>query len=119
MHRTLYGVDADPVNLLLAGIRCGVADLAGCYMGTDLADILFGTPTPVVTQANLGTLKADAVNIAVHGHNPVLSEMIVAKASDMEQEAKAAGASGINVVGICCTGNEILMRHGIRPARIR
>ena len=113
MHRTLYGVDADPVNLLLAGLRCSVADLAGCYMGTDLADILFGTPTPVATQANLGTLKADAVNIAVHGHNPVLSELIVAKAKDMEKEAKAAGAAGINVVGICCTGNEILMRHGI------
>lgn len=113
MHRTLYGVDADPVNLLLAGLRCSVADLAGCSMGTDLADILFGTPTPVVTQANLGTLKADAVNIAMHGHNPVLSELIVAKAQDMEKEAKAAGASGINVVGICCTGNEIMMRHGI------
>jgi len=113
MHRTLYGVDADPVNLLLAGLRCSVADLAGCYMGTDLADILFGTPAPVVTQANLGTLKADAVNIAMHGHNPVLSELIVAKAQDMEKEAKAAGATGINVVGICCTGNEIMMRHGI------
>jgi carbon-monoxide dehydrogenase catalytic subunit len=82
-------------------------------MGTDLADILFGTPTPVVTQANLGTLKADAVNIAMHGHNPVLTELIVAKATEMEKEAKAAGASGINVVGICCTGNEIMMRHGI------
>jgi carbon-monoxide dehydrogenase catalytic subunit len=113
MHRTLYGVDADAVNLLLAGIRCGVADLAGCYMGTDLADIMFGTPTPVVTKANMGTLKADMVNIAAHGHNPVLSEMIVAVAEDMKQEAVAAGAKGINVVGICCTGNELMERHGI------
>ena len=84
MHRTLYGVDADAVNLLLAGIRCGVADLAGCYMGTDLADILFGTPTPVVSKANMGTLKADMVNIAAHGHNPVLSEMIVKVADRYE-----------------------------------
>lgn len=113
MHRTLYGVDADAVNLLLAGIRCGVADLAGCYMGTDLADILFGTPTPVVSKANMGTLKADMVNIAAHGHNPVLSEMIVTVAEEMKQEAVAAGATGINVVGICCTGNELLQRHGI------
>ncbi len=113
MHRTLYGVDADAVNLLLAGIRCGVADLAGCYMGTDLADILFGTPTPVVSKANMGTLKADMVNIAAHGHNPVLSEMIVAVANDMKQEAVAAGAKGVNVVGICCTGNELLERHAI------
>ena len=113
MHRTLYGVDADAVNLLLAGLRCGVADLAGCYMGTDLADILFGTPTPVVTEANLGTLKADEVNIAVHGHNPVLSDLMVAVAGDMKEAAVAAGASGINMVGICCTGNEVMMRHGI------
>ncbi len=113
MHRTLYGVDADAVNLLIAGIRCGVADLAGCYMGTDLADILFGTPTPVVSTANMGTLKADMVNIAAHGHNPVLSEMIVTVAEDMKQEALNAGAKGINVVGICCTGNELLERHAI------
>jgi len=113
MHRTIYGVDADAVNLLLAGIRCGVADLAGCYMGTDLADIMFGTPVPVVSKANMGTLKADMVNIAAHGHNPVLSEMIVAVANDMKQEAVAAGAKGVNVVGICCTGNELLERHAI------
>ncbi len=113
MHRTLYGVDADPVNLLLGGLRCGVADLAGCYMGTDLADILFGTPTPLVTSANLGTLKAESVNIALHGHNPVLSEMIVKVAEEMNDEAVAAGADRINVVGICCTGNELMERHGI------
>ncbi len=113
MHRTLYGVDSDAVNLLLAGIRCGVADLAGCYMGTDLADILFGTPTPVVSKANMGTLKADMVNIAAHGHNPVLSEMRVSVAQDMKQEAAAAGARGVNIVGICCTGNELLERHAI------
>jgi carbon-monoxide dehydrogenase catalytic subunit len=113
MHRTIYGVDADPVNLLLAGLRCGVADLAACYMGTDLSDILFGIPQPVVTSANMGVLKADAVNVALHGHNPVLSDIIVAVTPDMEKEAGKAGASGINLVGICCTGNEVLMRHGI------
>ncbi|BCV20527.1 anaerobic carbon-monoxide dehydrogenase catalytic subunit [Moorella sp. Hama-1] len=113
MHRTLYGTDADPVNLLLGGLRCGLADLAGSYIGTDVSDILFGTPQPVVTEANLGVLKANAVNVAVHGHNPVLSEVIVAVAKEMEGEAKAAGASGINVVGICCTGNEVMMRHGV------
>ena len=113
MHRTLYGVDADAVNLLLAGLRCSVADLAGCYMGTDLSDILFGTPSPVVTETNLGTLKADAVNIAVHGHNPVLSDVMVGVAKEMEGAAKTAGAAGINLVGICCTGSEMMMRHGI------
>ena len=113
MHRTLYGVDADPINLLLAGLRCAVADLAGCYMGTDLADILFGVPKPVVTEANLGTIKAGAVNIALHGHNPVLSDLLVTEAEKMNDQAVAAGASGINLIGICCTGNEVMMRHGI------
>lgn len=113
MHRTLYGVDADPVNLILGGLRCGVADLAGCYMATDLSDILFGVPQPTVSSANLGTLKADAVNIALHGHNPVLSDVMVTLVPKLEDQAKAVGASGINLVGICCTGNEVLMRHGI------
>ena len=113
MHRTLYGVDADPVNLLLGGMRCAVADLAGCYMATDIADILFGIPKPRVTEANLGTLKAGAVNIALHGHNPVLSDVLVTRAATKNAAAMAAGASGINIVGICCTGNEIMMRHGI------
>lgn len=113
MHRTLYGVDADPVNLLLGGLRCGVADLAGCYMGTELADILFGTPSPVVTSANLDTLRPESVNIALHGHNPVLSEIIVKVADQMKDEAVKAGADRINIVGICCTGNELMQRHGI------
>jgi carbon-monoxide dehydrogenase catalytic subunit len=113
MHRTLYGVDADAVNLILGGLRCGVADLAGCYMATDLSDILFGVPKPTVSSTNLGTLKADAVNIALHGHNPVLSDVMVSVTPDWEDKAKAAGASGINLVGICCTGSEVMMRHGI------
>ncbi len=117
MHRTHYGVDADPVNLLLGGVKCALADFAACHMATDLADVLFGTPKPVVSRANLGVLKHDAVNIALHGHNPVLSDVIVQVSKDMDQEAKNAGAAGgLNVVGICCTGNEVLCRHGIPMA---
>jgi carbon-monoxide dehydrogenase catalytic subunit len=117
MHRTHYGVDADPVNLLLGGIKCALADFAGCAMGTDLADILFGTPKPVVSRANLGVLKPDAVNIGLHGHSPILSDLIVQVAHDLDGEARAAGAAaGVNLVGICCTGNEVLMRHGIPAA---
>ncbi|MEW6232670.1 MAG: anaerobic carbon-monoxide dehydrogenase catalytic subunit [Chloroflexota bacterium] len=117
MHRTTYGVDADPVNVLLGGVKCALADYAGMHMATDLADILFGTPKPVVTKANLGVLKAEAVNVAVHGHNPVLSDVIAQVYHELDEEAKAAGAKeGVNLVGICCTGNEVLMRHGIPPA---
>ena len=117
MHRTTNGVDADAVNILLGGIKCAIGDYTGMYLATDLSDILFGTPSPVVAQANLGTLKENAVNVAVHGHNPVLSEIIVAQAEMMREEAVAAGAAeGINLVGICCTGHEVMMRHGIPTA---
>ncbi len=114
MHRTTNGVDADAVNVLLGGIKCAIGDYTGMFMGTDLSDILFGTPAPVLGHANLGCLKANAVNIAVHGHNPVLSEVILAEAERLKSEAVAAGAAeGFNLVGICCTGHELLMRHGI------
>ncbi|HSQ78112.1 MAG TPA: carbon monoxide dehydrogenase, partial [Nitrospirota bacterium] len=89
MHRTTYGVDADPVNLLLGAVKCALADYAGCHLATDLADILFGTPQPAVTKANLGVLKKNAVNIAVHGHNPLLSEMVAQVADDKELNDKA------------------------------
>lgn len=113
MHRTHLGVDADPVNLLLGGVTCSVADMAGSHMATDLADVMFGTPQPVVSEANLGVMKENAVNIALHGHNPVVSDVLVQVAREMEAEAREAGADGINLLGVCCTGNEVLMRHGI------
>lgn len=114
MHRTTNGVDADPINVLLGGIKCAIGDYTGMYMATDLSDIIFGTPAPVLGRANLGCLKEKAVNVAVHGHNPVLSEVIVAEAARLHDEAVAAGATeGFNLVGICCTGHEVMMRHGI------
>ncbi len=119
MHRTTYGVDADPVNLLLGAVKCALADYAGCHLATDLADILFGTPQPAITKANLGVIKKNAVNIAVHGHNPLLSDMVAQVAGEKEliDRAKAAGASeGVNVVGVCCTGNEVMMRHKVPMA---
>jgi carbon-monoxide dehydrogenase catalytic subunit len=119
MHRTNIGVDSDYVNLLLHGLRTGLADgWGGSMIATELQDVLFGTPAPIRSEANLGVLKEDEVNIIVHGHEPILSEMIVAAASDSEllDLAKNQGAKGITVAGICCTGNEVLMRHGIPAA---
>ena len=63
-------------------------------------------------------MKEDHVNIIVHGHEPVLSEMIVAacQSKEMIDYAKTKGAKGIQLGGICCTANEILQRHGVPPA---
>jgi len=116
MHRTHIGVDQDYVNLLNQGVRASIGDgWGGSMIATDLQDILFGTPTPVTGSVNLGVFKEDEVNLVIHGHEPLLSEMIVAVASEpaMLDLAKSKGAKGINLSGICCTANEILMRHGV------
>lgn len=115
MAQTHMGMDADPVNLVFKALEAGLADFAGMHIGTDLSDVLFGIPTPVYTEANMGVIDPAKVNIAVHGHNPLLSEMIVQAAREMDGEAKAAGAAGIQLMGICCTGNEVLMRQGVPP----
>ncbi len=114
MQRTTMGVDANTENLLMGGLKCSLADYTALKISTDIADILFGTPSPSVSKAGLGVLLKDAVNVAVHGHNPMVAEAICDAAEEMHTEAVRSGASkGINVVGICCTGNEVLMRRGI------
>ncbi len=119
MHRTHIGVDNDYVNLILHGLRTALADgWGGSMWATELSDVLFGTPKPVEGVSNLGVLKEDEVNVIVHGHEPTLSEMIVAAARDPEllELAASRGAKRINVCGMCCTGNELLMRHGVPVA---
>ncbi len=119
MHRTHMGVDQDAENILDQTLRAALSDgWGGSMLATDISDILFGTPTPLQSQVNLGVLKDDEVNLIVHGHEPTLSEMIVAASTDPEllEYAKSKGANGINLAGICCTANEVLMRHGIPPA---
>ncbi|MFA5397035.1 MAG: anaerobic carbon-monoxide dehydrogenase catalytic subunit, partial [Methanogenium sp.] len=116
MHRIHMGVGADYLNILLHAMRTSLSDgWGGSMMATECSDILFGTPTPVESWANLAVLSKDMVNVVLHGHNPVLSEMIVKAAEDPELKklAEKNGAKGINLVGMCCTGNELLMRHGI------
>ena len=119
MHRTHMGVDQDAENILDQVLRTSLTDgWGGSMLATDISDILFGTPTPLRSQVNLGVLKDDEVNVVFHGHEPTLSEMIVAASTDPEllEYAESKGAKGINLAGICCTANEVLMRHGIPPA---
>jgi len=116
MHRTNIGVDNDVDNLINHGMRTSLSDgWGGSMIATELSDVLFGSPQPIRSQVNLGVLKEDEVNIVVHGHEPTLSDVIVEASRDNEliELAKSKGAKGINLAGICCTANEILMRHGI------
>lgn len=119
LHRTHIGDDQDAEHILLHAIRTGLADgWGGSMIATDVSDILFGTPAPILGQANLGVLKDDMVNVIVHGHEPTLSQMIVAASQDPEiiEYAKQAGAKGVSLSGICCTANEVLVRQGIPAA---
>ena len=116
MHRTHMGCDQDYESLLLHGARTALADgWGGAMIATELQDILFGTPSPAASKINLGVLKEDEVNVIIHGHEPYVAEMLAVAAQDPEilVYAKSKGANGINLAGMCCTANEILMRHGI------
>ncbi|TET37920.1 MAG: anaerobic carbon-monoxide dehydrogenase catalytic subunit [Planctomycetota bacterium] len=119
MHRTTMGVDQDYENIMKQGTRCALADgWGGSMVATDLQDVLFGTPKPLRSEVNLGIFKEDHVNIVVHGHEPIISELIVLATQDKDilAEAEKVGAKGIQLGGVCCTANEILMRHGIPVA---
>ena len=119
LHRTHIGDDQNYEHILDHAIRTSLSDgWGGSMIATDISDILFGTPAPILGQANLGVLKEDMVNVVVHGHEPTLSQMIVAASQDPEiiEYAKKTGAKGISLSGICCTANEILLRQGIPAA---
>ena len=119
LHRTHMGVDCDPVSICLHAGRVSLTDgWGGSMIATEVSDMIFGTPKPAKAMVNLGVIKEDQVNILVHGHSPIVSEMVLAAARSQEMldKAKAAGAQGINIAGLCCTGNEVLMRQGIPMA---
>jgi anaerobic carbon-monoxide dehydrogenase catalytic subunit len=119
MHRTHMGVDQEYKNIMKQAARCSMADGWGSSMlSTELTDIMFGTPVPKRASIDLGVLREDMVNVTVHGHEPLLAESLclVAEDEEMLALAKKAGAKGINLAGVCCTGNEILMRRGIPVA---
>jgi carbon-monoxide dehydrogenase catalytic subunit len=119
MHRSAIGVDQDYTNITKQCSRTALADgWGGSMVATEISDILFGTPSPVSIEVNMGVLKADHVNIIIHGHEPNLFESMIESVNEptLVQAAKAVGAKGINLVGMCCSGAEVLVRHGIPHA---
>ena len=119
MHRTHMGVDQDYENITRQCSRTALSDgWGGSMVATEISDILYGTPTPVRAEVNMGCLKENEVNIIIHGHEPNLFESMLDSVNDpsLLEAAKAAGAEGINLVGMCCSGAEMLSRHGIPHA---
>jgi carbon-monoxide dehydrogenase catalytic subunit len=119
MHRTHMGVDQHYENITKQCSRTALADgWGGSMVATEISDILFGTPTPVSVEVNMGVLKEDHVNIIIHGHEPNLFESMLVSVNEptLIKAAKAAGAKGINLVGMCCSGAEMMSRHGVPHA---
>lgn len=119
MHRSAMGVDQDYENITKQISRTALADgWGGSMVSTDISDILFGTPSPVEIEIDMGVLKEDMVNIIVHGHEPILLEAMIISAADPELKkmAKDAGAKGLNLVGMCCSGLDVMSRHGLPHA---
>jgi carbon-monoxide dehydrogenase catalytic subunit len=119
MHRTHMGVDQHYENLTKQCSRTALADgWGGSMVATEISDILFGTPAPIAIEVNMGVLKEDQVNVIIHGHEPNLFESMIASVNEpsLLEAARAAGAKGINLVGMCCSGAEVLVRHGIPHA---
>ena len=115
MHRTHMGVDQDYENILFHAARTALADGWGASMiATELSDVMFGTPVPIRSRVDIGVLKEDEVNVTVHGHEPILAEALgmAAREPEIMEECKKVGAKGVNLAGVCCTGNEVLMRRG-------
>ena len=119
LHMAHMGCSSKPEALIRQALRSGLSDgWGGSMAGTEFSDVLFGTPKPIDTEANLGVMVEENVNIVVHGHDPSLSEMICEYADDPEMiaYAKEMGAKGITVSGVCCTSNEVAMRRGVPMA---
>jgi carbon-monoxide dehydrogenase catalytic subunit len=119
MHRTHMGVDQHYENITKQCSRTALADgWGGSMVATEISDILFGTPSPVAIEVNMGVLKEDQVNIIIHGHEPNLFESMIESVNEpsLLEAAKQAGAKGINLAGMCCSGAEVLVRHGIPHA---
>ncbi len=113
LHQTVMGCNADPKDVWLQVLKLGIADFVAMKISTDFQDMIFGMPKLCESYANFGVLKDDYVNLAVHGHVPLLSYKIVEWSRKLQTKAKQVGAKGVNVVGVCCTGNELTERFGI------
>lgn len=115
LHRTSTGTDGDWKNIMKQFLRTGVAFAWTSCLGSSIAmDCLYGLPKRRKTMMNLGALKKGFVNIAVHGHSPLLVSEIVrlGQSQEYQEKARRAGADGIQFYGICCSGLSAMYRYG-------
>ena len=115
LHKTSVGTDGDWRHVMQQFLRTGVAFAWTSCLGSSIAmDSLFGLPDRRKTVMNLGALKEGWVNIAVHGHSPLMvSEIVrVGRSAEFQEKAQVIGAKGIQFYGICCSGLSAMYRYG-------
>jgi carbon-monoxide dehydrogenase catalytic subunit len=109
------GVDHDYRHLIMGGLKCSLAD-----GGSDLRSPPWsrtscsGTPRPIRSRVNLGVLAADKVNIIARSRAYAVWRCWRSRRRiRTDCVCPVKGRAGINLAGICCTANEVLMRHGL------
>lgn len=115
LHQTTVGTQGDWRKAMDQFFRLGIVFSMNSVVGGSIAqDCLFGLPQRTKVKANLGALKTDTVNIAIHGHAPMLATTVIATArrEKFVEMAEEAGATGFQFYGICCSGLSTLYRLG-------
>ncbi len=118
-HTSGCATGGDWKSIMKQFLRCGLAFTFSGVVGTSIAtDSLLGVGDRTTAKTNVGALKEGYVNIAVHGHLPVLVKEIVKTgySEKFQKMAKDAGAKGIQFYGICCSGLSAMYRYaGVIP----
>lgn len=105
LHLSTIGVNSDYQDILKWCMKLGIIDgYYGMYLATELEDKKFGKSKIKKAKINLSCINPKKINIAVHGHEPMLAEAIT---------KEAAKYKDINLIGVCCTGASLLAKHGI------
>lgn len=118
-HKTGCATDGDWKSIMQQFLRCGLAfTFTGVVASNIATDSLFGVGDRVTSKVNVGALQKGYVNIAVHGHLPLLVSQIVKTGLQEKYQnlAKEKGAKGIRFYGICCSGLSAMYRYaGVIP----
>lgn len=115
LHQTTVGTQGDWRKAMDQFLRLGLTFSMNSVVGGSIAsDCLYGVPSRSTIKANLGALRTDTVNIAIHGHAPMLATQVIqtARSEKFVKMAQQAGAKDIRFYGICCSGLSSMYRLG-------
>uniref|UniRef100_A0A7J2THL0 Carbon monoxide dehydrogenase n=1 Tax=Archaeoglobus fulgidus TaxID=2234 RepID=A0A7J2THL0_ARCFL len=110
---SMTNVDSNYISLAKKSMEMSIATCLAAQLSLEIIqDILFGTPMPHESYADLGILDPEFVNIAVDGHEPFVAVALIklAEQEKIQEKAREAGAKGLRIVGFIETGQEVLQR---------